>query len=119
MTAVTAGLDPLGLVHLPPFMERTSGSPEIVVGLLDGPVATGLSALASENIRYTAGSSGSCASSGEAACKHGTFVASVLNARRSSPAVGICLGCTLLVRPIFLDTSGGEVSSCRKRHPRS
>ncbi len=109
MTAVAvAGLDALGLVNLLPLMERTSGRPEIVVGLLDGPVATGLSALASENIRYITGRLGNCASSGGAACKHGTFVASVLNARRSSAAAGVCPECTLLVCPTFLEASGGE-----------
>jgi subtilisin family serine protease len=36
---------------------------------------------------------------------HGTFVAGILCARRGSPAPGICPGCTLLVRPIFLETA--------------
>lgn len=96
---------PLALVNLLPLMERTYGRPEIVVGLLDGPVATGLSALASENIRQAAGSSGNCAPPGGAACQHGTFVAGILSARRSSLTPGICPGCTLLVRPIFLEPS--------------
>lgn len=110
MTAVAAaGLDPvLGLVNLPPLMELTSGRPEIVVGLLDGPVAAELSALASENIRHFAGNSGGCSPSGGSACRHGTFVAGVLSARRSSSTAGICPGCTLLVRPIFLEVLAGD-----------
>jgi hypothetical protein len=110
--AAEAGADmraqSLALVNLPPLMERTSGRPEIVVGLIDGPVATGLSSLASENIRQAAGSSGSCPALGGPACQHGTYLAGTLNARRSSPTAGICPGCTLLVRSIFLDTSGED-----------
>ena len=31
-------MDPLGLFKLPALMERTSGSPELKIGLIDGPV---------------------------------------------------------------------------------
>jgi subtilisin family serine protease len=108
MTPVTAaGLDALALVNLLPLMERTSGRPEIVVGVVDGPVAMGLSALAAENIQQADGP-GDCSPPGGFACRHGTFVAGILSARRSSSPAGICPGCTLLVRPIFLESSGGE-----------
>ena len=36
---------------------------------------------------------------------HGTFVAGILCARRGSTAPAICPGCTLLVRPIFPETT--------------
>jgi subtilisin family serine protease len=39
------------------------------------------------------------------ACVHGTFVAGVLAASPSSVAPGICPGCTLLIRPIFPETT--------------
>jgi subtilisin family serine protease len=42
------------------------------------------------------------------ACKHGTFVAGILVAKRGSAAPAICPGCTLLVRPIFLETDSGN-----------
>jgi hypothetical protein len=32
-------MDPLDLVKLTALMERTSGSPEVTIGLIDGPVA--------------------------------------------------------------------------------
>ena len=38
-----------------------------------------------------------------AARAHGTYVAGILSARRDSAAPAICPGCTLLVRPIFLE----------------
>ena len=31
-------MTPLDLVKLPPLMDRTSGSPEVTIGLIDGPV---------------------------------------------------------------------------------
>ena len=40
-----------------------------------------------------------------AACLHGTFIAGLLSAKRSSPAPAICPDCTLLIRPIFAETT--------------
>lgn len=97
----------LDCVQLTPLMQRTSGKREIVVGLIDGPVATGHPALAGENVREIPGVGGSCARVGSAACLHGTFVAGILSARRGSAAPSICPGCTLLVRPIFPETAAG------------
>lgn len=39
---------------------------------------------------------------------HGTFVAGILCAKRSSIAPAICPNCTLLVRPIFVETPSGN-----------
>ena len=101
----------LDLVGLTPLMELTSGRPEIVIGLIDGPVVVGHSDLASENVREIAGrTGGTCAEASSLACMHGTFVAGILCAKRSSPAPAICPGCTLLVRPIFSETpAAGEL----------
>lgn len=35
------------------------------------------------------------------ACRHGTFVAGILCAKRGSPAPAICPDCTFLIRPVF------------------
>jgi subtilisin family serine protease len=43
-----------------------------------------------------------------AACLHGTFVAGILCAKRNSVAPAICPGCTLLVRPIFAETTSAR-----------
>jgi subtilisin family serine protease len=93
--------DPLEAVRLAPLMARTSGQPEVVVGLLDGPVAIGHPDLASERIREIPGAAGSCTEAGNGACQHGTFIAGILSARRGGDAPAICPGCSLLVRPIF------------------
>ncbi len=101
---------PLELVKLTALMERTSGNPEVKIGLIDGPVATQNPDLASENLREIPGSgSAMCTQADSSACLHGTFVAGILSARRKSSAPAICPGCSLLVRPIFAEvTTGGE-----------
>ena len=94
---------PLELVKLTALMERTSGQPEMMVGLLDGPVATNHPDLESAHIREIPGRiRGACTQTRGAACLHGTFVAGILCAKRGSDAPAICPNCTLLVRPLFL-----------------
>ncbi len=95
----------LDLVNLTALMQFTSGKPEITVGLIDGPVVINHPDLMSENIRETSGKSGACAQASSSACMHGTFVAGVLSAKRGSVAPAICPNCTLLVRPIFAETT--------------
>jgi len=90
-------------------MNLTSGSPEIVIGLMDGPVAINHPDLAAESVRGIAGErSAGCTHSGSAARAHGTFTAGILSAKRGSPAPAICPGCTLLVHPIFKEGAPGN-----------
>ena len=96
----------LDLIRLTPLLEGTRGRPEIKIGLIDGPVVLKHPELATENILEVPGEfAGACALSSSAACKHGTFVAGMLLAKRGSAAPAICPGCSLLVRPIFRETS--------------
>src|SRR5687767_10917662 len=98
-------MNPLELVNLPALMERTSGSPELKIGLIDGPVSTRHRDLAGERLREIPGNSeGACTQVTSAACLHGTFVAGILSARRGTVAPAICPDCTILVRPIFAET---------------
>jgi subtilisin family serine protease len=98
----------LDAVGLKPLMEIGSGAPETVIGLLDGPVATDHPDLMSKNIRETPGGpSGDCLQTPSEACRHGTFIAGILSARRGSAAPAICPGCTLLLRPIFKESTRG------------
>ena len=48
---------------------------------------------------------GTCTQANSTACLHGTFVAGILCAKRGSPAPAICPNCTLLIRPIFAETT--------------
>jgi subtilisin family serine protease len=99
-------MNPLELVKLTPLMELTSGRPEILIGLIDGPVAVDHADLARGNIRLLPGEgSGSCIAANSIACTHGTFIAGILSAKRDSPAPAICPGCTLQIRPIFLESA--------------
>jgi subtilisin family serine protease len=99
-------VDFLDLVELAPLMELSSGGPEIVIGLMDGPIAVNHPDLAAGSIRDIAGEPrAGCAQSSSAACIHGTFTAGILSAKRDSVAPAICPGCTLLVRPIFKETA--------------
>ncbi len=96
----------LNLVDLPPLMALTQGRPEIAVALIDGPVNTSLPDFTSSAFRHLSSGSlqtGSCNQANSSACVHGTLVAGILTGRRlSTPA--ICNGCTLLLRPIFLES---------------
>jgi subtilisin family serine protease len=92
----------LTLVNLVPLMAQTTGRAEIAVGLVDGPVAIDHPDLAHSNIQEVRGGVGpACVRGPSIACRHGTFVAGILSAARSSAAPAICPDCVILVRPIF------------------
>ena len=100
---------PLELVKLTALMKRTSGSPEVKIGLIDGPVLTQHHDLAGESLREIPGNNGAkCTQANSTACLHGTFVAGILSAKRNSPAPAICPSCTLLIRPIFAEKATGR-----------
>jgi subtilisin family serine protease len=101
-TSIQDDADHLRLVRLSPLMETTRGRAEVVVGLIDGPVAIDHPDLTAQSIRPVPGRGAVCRL-GSASCDHGTFVAGILSARRGADAPAICPGCTLLVRPIFAD----------------
>lgn len=95
-------------------MDQTKGSPEVKIGLIDGPVVMSHPDFAIEQIhQFSRNTGGSCTISNSIACLHGTFIAGVLCAKRSSVVPGICPGSTLLIRPIFKETAlrGGMPSA--------
>ncbi len=100
---------PLNLVRLTALMELTRGRSEIIVGLIDGPVVMTHPDLETKNIRNVPGKiSGACTQKSSDACLHGTFVAGILCGKRGSVAPSICPNCTLMVRPIFTETTSGS-----------
>jgi subtilisin family serine protease len=102
-------MDPLNLVKLTALMDRTSGSPEVKIGLIDGPVVTKHPDLAGVDLSEIPGTNGAtCTQADSTACLHGTFIAGILSAKRNSPAPAICPNCTLLIRPIFAETTSGS-----------
>jgi subtilisin family serine protease len=103
----------LDLVRLTALMDLTRGSPEVGVGLIDGPIARDHADLAGSHIQEVPTTQGAaCRNSKSSACLHGTFLAGILSAQRGSDAPAICPACTLLVRPIF-----GEGGSGGKHDP--
>ena len=102
-------MDPLGLVKLHALMERTSGRPELRIGLIDGPVGVPTSRFGGRTPPPGSRTDGSgCTETTSAACLHGTFVAGILSAsaerwlRRSAPSAP----CS--VRPIFTEAAGAD-----------
>src|SRR6516225_8598026 len=99
-------MDALELVRLTPLMQLSSGRPEIGIALIDGPVSMDRPDLWSANVeRVGSNLSAICTQPSSTACTHGTFVASILAARRGSQAPAICPGCTLLIRAVFAEDS--------------
>ncbi|MEZ4737083.1 MAG: hypothetical protein R3E79_59145 [Caldilineaceae bacterium] len=100
---------PLDLVKLMALMERTTGRPEIIIGLIDGLVAMNHPDLVSEHIRGVSGSlSGMCTQSDNVARAHGTFVAGILAARRSSLCSGHLSQLHFAGTPAFCGSASGE-----------
>ena len=97
-------MDPLSLVRLTPLMDRSRGRPEVAIGLIDGPVALDHPALARAQVRELRGR-GASSRPGSNASLHAVFVAGILSAERGASAPAICPDCTLLVRPVFGETT--------------
>ena len=110
-------MDPLQQVMLAPLMSVTGGSSQVVIGLIDGPVADDHPGLAGTRLRGLASAPNErCLLASSAACRHGTAVAGMLCASRQFLPSVICPGCTLLVRPIF-NASGNEAGGVPNAEP--
>ena len=99
----------LDLVKLRELMKLTSGRSEIAVAMVDGPIAVGHTDLARTSIRGVSRDTlAQCTQTNSSACVHGTFVAGILSAQRGSDAPAICPDCTLLVNPVFSESTAGD-----------
>jgi subtilisin family serine protease len=95
-------MGPLEQVKLRSLMAISTGIPEVIIGLIDGPIDFEHSAFQGSNIATVKDSQyAACRSANSIACMHGTFIAGMLYARRGSYAPAICPGCKLLLYPIF------------------
>ncbi len=69
-------MTPLDTVGRLPLTGRTRGKREIIIGLIDGPVALDRPDLANSFVRQVSPSAGAgCSMRDSVACTHGTFVA--------------------------------------------
>jgi subtilisin family serine protease len=94
-------MNPLNLVKLSELMDVTRGRADVLIGLIDGPVASDHPGLAAAKVRKRGSDGIECSLSRDLACRHGTFVAGMLCGGTQSGALSICPECTLLSRPIF------------------
>jgi subtilisin family serine protease len=83
------------------LMRETSGRPEVLVGLIDGPIATDHPDLLGARVRRLDSPLPLAGDVARAARRHGTFVAGMLCATRASEAPAICPQCTLVHAVIF------------------
>jgi subtilisin family serine protease len=91
----------LAQVKLRNLMSLTCGTPDIKIGLIDGPIALDKDDLANARIHEISGKTVACTRPMSPACSHGTFVAGMLSGKRGVRTPAICPNCTLLARPIF------------------
>jgi hypothetical protein len=88
----------LAMAGLTGLLERTCGSPDVVVAIIDGPVLLAHHDLRGADVRLLQGSR---TAPNPDECEHGTFIAGMLFARRGAPAPAICPGCRFVLRAIF------------------
>lgn len=97
-------IDPLVLTRLQSLMDISSGRPDMVIGLIDGPVDFNHPAFHQSRIRTIKNSQlNACLEASNIACLHGTFVAGILCAKRALSAPAICPYCEVILNPIFSD----------------
>jgi subtilisin family serine protease len=102
-------MNPVEMVQLSALMEKTEGHPDIVIGLIDGPVDFDHPEFHRVSLRALPGAGqAKRGNTHSAACLHGTLVAGILAARRTSEAPALCPQCTLLAHDLFAETSGAE-----------
>jgi subtilisin family serine protease len=95
-------MDPLSQIRLYALMNISSGSPNISVGVIDGPVDFNHPAFHESKIKAVKDSQlGACKIASSVACTHGTFVAGILSAKRGLSAPAICPNCQIILYPIF------------------
>ena len=85
----------LALMHLRPLMRRASGSPDVSIGVIDGPVDLTHPAFTTARIRAVHDQTQpiECQDHESASCVHGTFVTGVLCGQRRGVAPALCPHC--------------------------
>jgi subtilisin family serine protease len=95
-------MDPLIQTRLHSLMNLSSGHPDVVIGVIDGPVDFSHPAFKDSRIRTVKDSQiVACKNANNIACTHGTFVAGILCAKRGLSAPAICPDCEILLNTIF------------------
>jgi subtilisin family serine protease len=100
-----AGIDEL--------VRRSIGNPDLMVAVIDGPVAAHPDLTAPAVI----GADADDLRAGPGETSHGTFVAGILAASRESAAPGLCPGCSFISVPVFTAdvTVAGRMTTSAER----
>jgi subtilisin family serine protease len=99
-------MDPLSQTGLQSLMRSSSGHPDVVVGIIDGPIDLNHPAFQLSNIKTVRDSQfNACKNASSIACLHGTFVAGILCAKRGLSAPAICPNCKIVLNPIFKEVN--------------
>lgn len=99
-------MDSLEQVRLHSLMKVSKGRPEIVIGVIDGPVDFDHPSFKGARLKATKESElAACKTANSVACTHGTFVVGMLSGKRDSLAPAICPETTIILRPIFNECS--------------
>ncbi len=92
---------------------QTLGDCDICIALLDGPVDRSHPSLAGARLTLTQDAVGAGgAVKNDAACRHGTHVASVIFGQHAGPVQGIAPDCRGLSIPIFDAADGDTLGPC-------
>ena len=94
-------MDERSLVNLPSLMALRRGNPEVIAGVIDGPVATGHPELTAANFRSAADQEIRCSNPPSLSCRHGTSITGILASSRQSDVPGIAPDCAYWLRPVF------------------
>jgi subtilisin family serine protease len=104
-------MDALTQTNLLSLMDISRGHPDILIGVIDGPIDFSHPAFQGSQIKTVRDSQlVACKNATDRACIHGTFVTGMLCAKRGLSAPGICPDCGIIVNPIF----GKEKSTVSK-----
>ncbi len=95
------------MTGLTPLLERTRGSPEIVVAMIDGPVLLSHQDLREADVRLLPGSR---PARDRAECAHGTFIAAPVPPGDAAPERPRVVDAEARMRPMTMLRSGVYVS---------
>jgi hypothetical protein len=99
-------MDPLRQTGLEMLMSFSSGNPNIIIGLIEGPVDFSHPAFQRSKIRTIKNSQlAACKNANDRACCHDTFIAGILSYKRGLTAPAICPDCEIILNPIFQQDS--------------
>jgi subtilisin family serine protease len=86
-------------------MSKSGGSPNVSIGIIDGPAYLAHSAFQHSRIKTVNDRQlAICNRADSISCTHGTFVLGILSGKRGSRSPSICPECEIILRPLFFES---------------